>query len=324
MPALDSRPTIELEHLSDVQRALLAWFRENVSDLPWRRNPDPYAVLVSEFMLQQTQRERAAPKFLEFMTRFPTLQVLAGASAAAVIRAWTGLGYNSRALRLHRIARELADARREIPCEVKALRKLPGIGEYTAGAVACYGFGQPVSFVDTNIRRVLRRVICGEAYPEPRVKQDRWLAEAALSRTDPVAWNSALMDLGASVCKATAPRCDACPLQVHCCARPAFLQSNDLPSQRVAERRATYRTLGPATERFEASDRFIRGRIVEVLRRIPEHAALDGPALALAASGNGRSPDKDRILRLAERLVKEEMLVTEIRHDGVLRFRLPN
>ena len=324
MPALDTSAPCKLEHLLDVQLALLEWFHANASDLPWRRDPDPYAVLVSEFMLQQTQRERAAPKFLEFMTRFPTLQTLAGASAAAVIRAWAGLGYNSRALRLHRIARELVHACREIPCDVEALRRLPGIGEYTAGAVACYGFGQPVSFVDTNIRRVLRRAFCGEPFPEPRVKQDRWLAEAALLRTDPMAWNSALMDLGDSVCKAAIPRCNACPLQVHCCARPAFLTFNSSRPRVAAERRARYRIPGPARERFEASNRFIRGRIIDVLRQIPEHAALDGPALAIAASGKGFPMDEGRILRLAVRLVNEGMLVSGQAKDGVLYFRLPD
>jgi len=139
-----------------------------------------------------------------------------------------------------------------------------------------------------------------------------------------MAWNSALMDLGDSVCKAAIPRCNACPLQVHCCARPAFLTFNSSRPRVAAERRARYRIPGPARERFEASNRFIRGRIIDVLRQIPEHAALDGPALAIAASGKGFPMDEGRILRLAVRLVNEGMLVSGQAKDGVLYFRLPD
>ena len=142
---------------------LLAWYAaEGRSHLPWRHTRDPYAVLVSEVMLQQTQVDRVLPKYREFLDRFPTLQALAAAPASEAIKAWAGLGYNMRAVRLHEIARQaVAEYGGELPAALDGLLALKGIGRYTAGAVACFAFGLPVATVDTNIRRVLWRVFRG-------------------------------------------------------------------------------------------------------------------------------------------------------------------
>ena len=175
-----------------MRKALLAWFEEKGRDLPWRRTRDPYAILVSEVMLQQTQASRVVPRYLAWLERWPTVEALAGASSGDVIRAWQGLGYNRRALNLHRATREIAA--NGWPNE---LTELPGVGRYTADAVACFALGRPVLPVDVNIRRVLER--SGGDF-------DHTCAQA-------------LMDLGATVCIARVPRCGACPLAAECPSR---------------------------------------------------------------------------------------------------------
>jgi A/G-specific adenine glycosylase len=175
-----------------VEALLLAWFAANGRDLPWRRTNDPYAILVSEVMLQQTQVERVIPRYLDWLERWPTAQALAAASPADVIRGWQGLGYNRRALNLHRAC-----------CHVAAhgwpedLTELPGVGRYTADAVSSFALGHPVLPIDTNVRRVQERT--GYSFgPES---------------------GQALMDLGATICLARIPRCDSCPLAEACPSR---------------------------------------------------------------------------------------------------------
>jgi A/G-specific adenine glycosylase len=175
-----------------VDDLLLAWFAEHGRDLPWRRTRDPYAVLVSEVMLQQTQVERVVPRYEQWLERWPTVEALAAASAADVIRAWQGLGYNRRAINLHRAARVVAE--RGWPDD---LTELPGVGRYTADAVRAFAFGEPVLSVDTNVRRVQERT--GHRFG--------------------AACGQALMDLGATVCLARVPRCGACPLAARCPSR---------------------------------------------------------------------------------------------------------
>jgi A/G-specific adenine glycosylase len=172
-----------------VQDELLAWFAEHGRDLPWRGTRDPYAILVSEVMLQQTQVSRVIPRFEEWLARWPNVESLASASAADVIRAWQGLGYNRRALNLHRAA--CAVAEHGWPVD---LAELPGVGPYTAAAIGNFAFGRPVLPVDVNVRRVLERT------------QSRFSPEAA----------QALFDLGATVCLARVPRCGVCPLAADC------------------------------------------------------------------------------------------------------------
>jgi A/G-specific adenine glycosylase len=175
-----------------VETLLLAWFRANGRDLPWRKTRDPYAILVSEVMLQQTQVERVVPRYLGWLERWPTVEALAAAPAAEVIVAWQGLGYNRRALSLHRAARAVAASGWP-----DNLTELPGVGPYTAAAVANFAFGRDVLPVDTNVRRVQERT--GEAFT-PAAAQ-------------------ALFDLGATVCLARVPRCGSCPLGARCPSR---------------------------------------------------------------------------------------------------------
>ena len=171
---------------------LLAWYAENARDLPWRRTRDPYAILVSEIMLQQTQVERVVPRWLEWLERWPTAADLAAASAADVIRAWQGMGYNRRGLALHRAAQQIAAE--GWPDD---LTELPGVGPYTAAAVRNFAFGEDVLPLDVNVERIQERT------------GHRFGAAAA----------QALMDLGATVCLARIPRCDACPLAADCPSR---------------------------------------------------------------------------------------------------------
>jgi A/G-specific adenine glycosylase len=219
-----------------VQDALLAWFAENGRNLPWRRTRDPYAILVSEVMLQQTQVARVVPRYLEWLERWPSAEALAEAPAAEVIRAWQGLGYNRRALNLHRAAQQIA-----ADGWPDDLTELPGVGHYTARAIRCFAFGEPVLPEDTNVHRVQERTgarfssVCAQA----------------------------LMDLGATICLARIPRCGVCPL------------AGDCPS-----RGRRYEPLRKQS-RFEGSFRERRAETLRLVAARPrELAALDGQAVA--------------------------------------------
>jgi A/G-specific adenine glycosylase len=219
------------EGLDALRDALLRWYARSRRDLPWRRTTDPYAILVSEVMLQQTQVARVVPRYLEWLERWPTAAALAAASRAEVLRAWVGLGYNRRALALHAAA--VAVAREGWPAD---LRELPGVGPYTAAAVASFAFGAQVAAVDTNARRVAERL--GRGAPADLLPPGR-AAE----------WNQAAMELGATVCTARTPHCGECPVAAWCASagRPAA----------SASRRAA--------ERFEDTNRWVRGRVVAAL-----------------------------------------------------------
>jgi A/G-specific adenine glycosylase len=214
-----------------VEQLLLAWFAAHGRDLPWRRTSDPYAILVSEVMLQQTQVERVVPRYVEWLERWPTAQALAAAPAADVIRAWQGLGYNRRGLNLHRAARRIAAA--GWPDD---LTELPGVGPYTAAAVANFAFGHAELPVDTNVQRVQERT--GHSF-SPAAAQ-------------------ALMDLGATICLAQVPRCGICPLAVACSSRdrryePLRKQSHFEGSFRQRRGR-TLRLVAKADRRLEELD----------------------------------------------------------------------
>jgi A/G-specific adenine glycosylase len=219
-----------------VQDVLLAWFAEHGRDLPWRRTRDPYAILVSEVMLQQTQVARVVPRYLEWLGRWPFAEALAEAPAAEVIRAWQGLGYNRRALNLHRAAQQIA-----ADGWPDDLTELPGVGRYTARAIRCFAFGEPVLPEDTNVHRVQERT------------GTRFGSMCA----------QALMDLGATVCLARIPRCEVCPL------------AGDCPS-----RGRRYEPLRKQS-RFEGSFRQRRAETLRLVAARPrELAALDGRAVA--------------------------------------------
>jgi len=192
-------------------RKLLAWYRRAARDLPWRATRNPYAILVSEFMLQQTQVSRVLEFYPRFLTRFPTIEKLARSKPMAVMEAWEGLGYYARARNLHALAQDVV--RRydgTLPEQPESLQELPGVGRYTAGAVACFAYEKPVPTVDTNVKRVLERAFA------PR---DVWEFAATITpRNGKTAWkfNQALMELGALICPARKPKCPECPVRAEC------------------------------------------------------------------------------------------------------------
>jgi A/G-specific adenine glycosylase len=214
-------------------------------------------VLVSEVMLQQTQAPRVAPAYSAFMRRFPTVEALAAAGRRSVIRAWGGLGYNRRAVSLFEAAGKIvAEHGGRVPGDIDALRRLPGVGPYTAAAVSSIAFDTPVAAVDTNVRRVIARVVTGReaeglSLPDAHVLAGRWL-----DRKAPGDWNQALMDLGREVCRPL-PRCDHCPLADHCTYRRRG-------SANVRPARPTNRNR--VTAPFDGSFRQLRGGIVAALR----------------------------------------------------------
>ena len=246
------------DHLTDpsdlalVRSSLLAWYGSDHRDFPWRRTSDPYAILVSEVMLQQTQASRVAERFPLFMSRFPTVSALAAATEAEVLSAWSGLGYNRRALALRRTAAEVAS--HGWPPDVAALQRLPGIGPYTARAVASLAFGDPVGVVDTNVRRWLVRRFGLAADGPRRGLQDlaNALAQAG-DRADAAPWTHATMEFGAAICRPRAPRCVECPIADGC-------PSRGLDTIVPVPRQAT----------FAGSDRAHRGAVLRALTAAPD------------------------------------------------------
>ena len=236
------------------REALRAWYAPRRDAYPWRGSHDPYAVWVSEVMLQQTQAARVVSAYTSFLRSFPTVRELALAPRRDVVAQWGGLGYNRRAVRLSEAARAIVrDHGGRIPHDKDELLELPGVGPYTAAAVASMGFGEPVAVVDTNVRRVVSRVHLGVDGHEMPTKEVWGLAEAWLDRDDPVTWNQALMDLGREVCRPK-PRCGVCPLAGVCRFRRDGAAASRGPSRQ-----------GP----FEGSTRQVRGAIVNALRSHP-------------------------------------------------------
>jgi A/G-specific adenine glycosylase len=217
---------------------LRAWYRRNGRDLPWRRTRDPYRVLVSELMLQQTQVSRVVGFYDRFLNRFPSLGELARARPRQVREAWQGLGYYARARNLHRLAREVvrraSQPNDQLPADPLLLRRLPGVGEYTAGAVASFAFERRAELVDTNVARVLRRAFAPHVDAKSAGgKREIWrIARAILPRTGQATWthNQALMELGALVCTARVAHCALCPVRQQCATggRPARLASRPI------------------------------------------------------------------------------------------------
>jgi A/G-specific adenine glycosylase len=239
--------------MTDIVPQLLDWYEREQRDLPWRRpGVTPWKILVSEFMLQQTPVARVEPIWLDWVARWPTPSATAAASAADVLRAWGKLGYPRRAKRLHECAIVIATQHDDVvPSDVETLLTLPGIGAYTARAVACFAYHQRVPVVDTNVRRVVARTVHGRA---DSAASARDLADvAALLPDDAVAprFSVALMELGATVCTARAPRCGVCPVST-CAWRAGGFPESSTPARRP--------------QRYAGTDRQVRGRLLDVLR----------------------------------------------------------
>ncbi len=280
-----------------LQDSLSAWADGAHRDLPWRRTRDPWAVLVSELMLQQTQVARVIPKYEAFLEQFPTPMATAAAPVAAVVRAWAGLGYNRRAVNLHRAAGEIVRLHEgSLPQTLAELVALPGVGPYTARAVLAFAFEADVGVVEVNSARVLARAVAGRSLAAVEAQA---LADRLVPAGGGWAWNQAMLDLGATVCTKSAPACGACPLRA-CCAWGGSGPDPAVGSAGEGTRQPT----------FAGSDRQGRGRLVAALRLGP----VSNDGLAQAA---GWPADPDRAGRIAAGLVADGLAVTD---DGGLRL----
>lgn len=284
--------------LTAIREALLAWYEREKRDFPWRGTAAPYAVMVSEVMLQQTQASRVAERFPRFLTRFPTAERLAAADLADVLREWSGLGYNRRAVALREAA--MAVTARGWPADVAGLERLPGIGPYTARAIASLAFGHAVGVVDTNVRRWLTRRL--GAAPETLQRVADALA-AAGDPADAAAWTHATMEFGARVCRSPAALCDACPISKGC------------PVARAAPRVAVRRQA-----RFRGSSRAYRGTLLRLVAGAPGASlAADDAAERLAQHSPAIGPalDAGAFLRVVAGLERDRLLSVS---DGDIRL----
>ena len=286
--------------MPDLATPLIAWYRDNARELPWREPGfGAWGVLVSEFMLQQTPVARVIPLLDAWLERWPTPSSLAGDAPAEAVRAWANLGYPRRALWLHRAATQIRDLHDGVvPRDVEALLALTGIGDYTARAVAVFAYGDRHPVVDTNTRRVLARAIDGRAQPDPPARRDLDAMTAILPQSEPEAAivNAAAMELGAIVCTARAPRCDACPIAHICAWRAAGYPDTGDTRRKQA--------------RYEGSDRQARGAILRALRESAAHEL----AMDAVASDWPDAAQRDRAI---DSLVADGLIEAS---DGTLRL----
>lgn len=268
--------------MNALREPVLSWYDDHARDLPWRRpEATPWAVMVSEFMLQQTPVARVLPVYATWLERWPVPAALADAPSGEAVRAWGRLGYPRRALRLHAAATRITDRHDgQVPADYDELRALPGVGDYTAAAIASFGFGRRHTVLDTNVRRVLARAVAGQALPGPSVSRaERELAETLVPLERPERWAVAVMELGALVCTAADPRCEACPVAALCRWRAAGRPPYDGPPRR--------------TQKWAGTDRQCRGALLAVLRdddgpvtvAALEAAWPDGPQRTRAMAG---------------------------------------
>ena len=282
------------QRLGAIRKRLLAWYAEHEQPFPWRTARDPYAALVAAVCAQQTQMPRVLQIYERWMSAFPTIATLAAASSDEALRVWDRAGYPKRALYLHRTARIVCDRYGgQLPQDRAALESLPGVGPFTAAIILNFGFGLDAAAVDTNIVRVLGRVVFGDLQPakETSAGNVRWATERLLPKGEAARWNPALMDFGAAIC-APHPKCEQCPITTLCAAYPRF---------RSGERAEAVR----AQPAFRGSKRELRGIILRMLRE------ADAPlerrfVLSEAAAQSGSK--QSRVL-LAERSLLEDQLI---------------
>jgi A/G-specific adenine glycosylase len=283
--------------MNPLEKPIVNWFKRNKRDLPWRTTT-PWGVMVSEYMLQQTPVNRVLPKWIEWMERWPTPKDLAQASPAQVITAWGRLGYPRRALRLHAAAQIIAeDFNNEVPEDELTLQQLPGIGQYTAAAIAAFAFDQRTLVMDVNIRRVLTRVIDGNEHPKPApTSREKARRLALLPEKNAHIWAAATMELGAMVCTSKNPKCELCPVISACNWRKNGYPKSDLIRK---------------SQDWHGTDRKCRGTIVQALR---ENESLTENAIKKLW------PEESQVEK-ALKTLQEDLLIEAISRS---RFRLPH
>ena len=263
---------------TELQAAVLGWYAAVGRELEFRGTRDPYAILVSEVMAQQTQIARAEQYWRVWMARFPTFEILAAATPADVLRAWQGLGYDRRALNLLRCARVVvASHGGKLPTAIAELERLPGLGPYTARAVAALAFGQRVGAVDVNVRRVVGRIVGGpDGAQSMGTARLQAVADSLVPADEPGRWTHALMDLGATLCRIRAPRCEECPARPGCAAAAAWAAGAPAAG---AGARASSSAARERPAAFTATRRWLRGRILDRLREAHGNGwvAFEGP-----------------------------------------------
>jgi A/G-specific adenine glycosylase len=290
-----------------MQDGLLGWYAINRRDLPWRQTRDPYRILLSEMMLQQTQVPRVLPRWIAWLEQFPTLEALAAAPTAEVLRAWSGLGYNSRAVRLQAVARHVvAEYDGQMPRDVDTLLALPGIGAYTARAVACFAYEQDLPVLDTNVKRVLHRVLVGADAPKPLLNDRQlWaLATEAVPAGRGYDWNQGLMDFGSSICTARKPACLVCPLRPICKAAPTIATA--LAEQQGARRRAVGN--GERAVPFTSTARYFRGQTLRVLGAHRDTGGIALDTLGPQVKADYTSADRQWLYDLVATLHKDGLV----------------
>jgi A/G-specific adenine glycosylase len=272
-----------------------SWMKQHRRDLPWRHTRDPWAILVAELMLQQTQVSRVLERWPAFLQKYPTPEVASLAGSAALVTAWSGLGYNRRALALHRCATIVSERHNgKLPHTLSELLALPGIGQYTARAVMAFAFATPAAVVDTNVARILSRSFAGRPLSWREVQD---LADSCVPPNSSAewvwGWNQGLLDFGATICTKRSPRCHLCPIQTHC----AWQRMDAV----VPDPAAGSAGVGTGQSRFEGSDRQGRGRLIEALREAPVPFALLSKAM-------GWPEDPKRADRVVESLLNDGLV----------------
>ena len=282
--------------MNPLEKPIVSWFKKNKRDLPWRTT-SPWGVMVSEYMLQQTPVNRVLPKWIEWMERWPTPADLAQATPAQVITSWGRLGYPRRALRLHAAAQIIAeDFNNEVPSDEITLQSLPGIGQYTAAAIAAFAFEQSTLVMDVNIRRLLTRVIDGNEHPKPApTARERAARFSLIPQRNAHMWAAATMELGAIVCTSSNPKCELCPVISECNWRKNGYPKSDLIRK---------------SQEWHGTDRKCRGTIVQALR---ENESLTENAIKKLW------PDESQVEKALMTLLEDQLIQSISR----ARYRLP-
>lgn len=296
------------------QNNILSWYQQNKRHLPWRKTSDPYRILISEVMLQQTQVDRVIMHYERWLKKFPNIHVLARAHQKTVLKEWSGLGYNRRALNLHRCAREvMKNHKGKLPKNTTELESLPGIGKYTAHAICAFAYQQPLATVDTNIARIHHRIFIGAEVPQKELNPtEEWeLADTLYPKTSKRhnTWNHALMDFGALICTKRSPYCHLCPFQEICSAQSRI---HGTLQQYYREK---LKPLEPGNEEEGKyiPNRIFRGRIIEYLRKIKQvNISTIGPIIKKDFSEN----DLPWLLEIIEKLEADKLIQIAKRNNG--------